>query len=155
VAWDFTVASDEFIHRDMIAARDRALAALDAHPIDFTVTADGPIDGGAVIQRKITGTLDAPLFLTDGRAVVGTKLARDASGLPALQGFYRIPFTAIVPRCAYSASQPVAMVMYGHGLLGSASETAGTVQQATAAELCAVLVGTDLRGMSMSDVGVV
>src|SRR6185436_5143625 len=38
VAWDFTVASDEFVHRDMIAARDRALAALASHPIDFSIT---------------------------------------------------------------------------------------------------------------------
>ena len=28
VAWDFTVASDDYIHRDMTAARDRAIAAL-------------------------------------------------------------------------------------------------------------------------------
>ncbi|HZJ67945.1 MAG TPA: hypothetical protein VFD36_30785, partial [Kofleriaceae bacterium] len=38
VAWDFTVASDELIHRDMIAARDRAVAALDSHPIEFTAS---------------------------------------------------------------------------------------------------------------------
>ena len=68
VAWDFTVASDELIHRDMIAARDRALAALAGHPIGFTIASDAPIDDGKVIQRKITGTLDAPLFLTRGGA---------------------------------------------------------------------------------------
>jgi hypothetical protein len=152
VAWDFTVASDQFLHRDMIAARDRAIAALDAHPIQFTVTSDAPIDDGAVIRRKITGTLDAPLFLTGGGATtLGTKIARDADGLPALQGFYQIPFTAIVPACAYTAKAPVAMVLYGHGLLGSSGETAGGVQQTTAAELCAVFAGTDLRGMSISD----
>ena len=38
VAWDFTVASDDFIHGDMIAARDRTIAALDTHPIAFTIT---------------------------------------------------------------------------------------------------------------------
>jgi hypothetical protein len=157
LAWDFTVASDEFIHRDMIAARDRAIAALDGHPIEFAVTANAPIDDGKRIRNRITGTLDAPLFLTqNGAPAVGTKVARDASGLPALQGFYRIPFTAIVPACAYEpASQPVAMVMYGHGLLGTSNETAGSVQQTTAVELCAVFVGTDLRGMSTPDLTVV
>jgi len=152
VAWDFTVASDEFLHRDMIAARDRAIAALDTHAIEFTITSDGMIDDGKVIQRKITGTLDAPLFLTGGGASnLGTKIARDSAGLPALQGFYKIPFTAIVPACAYSAKAPVPMVLYGHGLFGSASETAGSVQQTTAAELCAVFAGTDMRGMSVND----
>jgi hypothetical protein len=156
VAWDFTVASDEFLHRDMIAARDRALAALDTHPIVFTVTGDAPIGDGQIIRRKLTGTLDAPLFLTQGGASSpGTRIARDAAGLPALQGFYQIPFTAIVPACAYTAKAPVGMVIYGHGLLGSSGETAGGVQQATAAELCAVLVGTDLRGMSEIDLSAV
>jgi hypothetical protein len=151
VAWDFTVASDELVHRDMTAARDRAIAALAGHPIRFTVASDAPIDDGKVIQRKITGTLDAPLFLTQGGAAgPGTTIARDGDGLPALQGFYQIPFTAIVPTCA-SAKAPVAMVLYGHGVLGSSSETAGSVQQTTAAELCVVLVGTDLRGMSLLD----
>jgi len=152
VAWDFTVASDQLLHRDMIAARDRAITALDAHPIQFAISSDAPIDDGTVIRRKITGTLDAPLFLTDGGATrPGTKIARDAAGLPALQGLYAIPFTAIVPACAYTATTPVAMVMYGHGLMGSAAETAGSVLQTTASEVCAVFVGTDMRGLSTPD----
>jgi hypothetical protein len=156
LAWDFTVASDELLHRDMIAARDRAIAALDGHPIAFAIATDAPVDDGRVIQRRISGTLDAPLFLTqNGTPAVGTKIARDASGLPALQGFYTIPFTAIVPACAYNAAAPVGMVMYGHGLLGTANETAGGVQRTTAADLCMVFVGTDMRGMSTPDAPVV
>jgi hypothetical protein len=153
VAWDFTVASDDFVHRDMIAARDRAIAALDGHPIEFAITGDTAIDDGSVIRRKITGVLDAPLLLTQGGAPKsGTRIARDASGLPAVQGFYSIPFTAIVPACAYTAGEPVGMVLYGHGLMGSSSETSGRVQQTTASELCMVFAGTDMRGMATVDV---
>jgi len=153
VAWDFTVASDTFIHRDMVAASQRALTALDSHPIQFTILTDAPIDTGSVIKRRITGTLDAPLFLTNnGTFVSGTTVARDADGLPTQQGFYQIPFTAIVPTCAYTASAPVGMVIYGHGLLGGSDEAAGSVQQTTANELCLVFVGTDMRGMSTGDV---
>ncbi|HUJ61734.1 MAG TPA: hypothetical protein VLX92_24690 [Kofleriaceae bacterium] len=152
VAWDFTVASDDFIHRDMLAAKQRALDALSTHTIAFTITSDAPINDGSVIKRRITGTLDAPLFLTNnGTNAPGTVIARDGDGLPALQGFYQIPFTAIVPTCAYTASAPVGMVMYGHGLLGDSTETAGGVQQTTANELCMVFVGTDMRGMSAMD----
>ena len=152
VAWDFTVASDDFIHADMIAARDRALAALDAHPITFTITGDVPIDNGTVIKRRIEGTFDAPLILTNsGKNNPGTHVARGADGLPEVQGFYRVPFTAIVPACAYTASAPVGVVMYGHGLLGDSGETAGGVQRTTASELCLVFVGTDMRGMSTMD----
>src|SRR5262249_45998456 len=37
VAWDFTVASDAFLHRETLAARDRAITALDSHSIAYTV----------------------------------------------------------------------------------------------------------------------
>ncbi len=152
VAWDFTVASDAYIHGDMIAARDRALAALSTHPIEFTIATDAPVDDGTVIKRRITGTLDAPLFLSnDGRAAPGTRVVRDAAGLPTVQGFYKIPFTAIVPACASTATSPVPMVIYGHGLLGDSGEAGGGVQRTTAAELCMVFVGTDMRGMSEMD----
>ena len=152
VAWDFTVASDAFVHRDMLTARERALTALASHPIQFTITSDTPVGDGSTIKRRITGTLDAPLFLNnDGAAVNHTRLLRDADGLPALQGFYQIPFSAIVPTCAYGAAAKVGMVMYGHGLMGDSEETTGGVQQATANELCMVFAGTDMRGMSTPD----
>ena len=153
VAWDFTVASDDYIHRDMAAARDRALAALQNHPQAFTITSDEPVDDGSVIKRKISGTFETPLFLTNnGGTTPGTVIARDADGLPALQGFYTVGFDAIVPACAYTATQPVGMVIYGHGLMGSSSEATGGVQRTTASELCMVFIGTNMRGMSEVDV---
>ncbi len=152
VAWDFTTRSDADMFRVPLAARDRAVTALASHVIDFTITQDEVQDPANPIARKITGTLDAPLLLTNGGVYGdGTKLALDAAGLPAVQGFYQIPFVAIVPRCAYTAGAPVPMILYGHGLMGSANETGGGVQRTTAAELCAVFVGTDMRGMSTSD----
>ena len=154
VAWEFTVASDDFIHRDMIAARDAAVTALDGHTIQYTITSDTPVS--ATITREIQGTLDAPLFLTNGGdAVQQPVMARGPDGLPAQQGWYQIPFTAIVPTCAYSSPTPVGMVIYGHGLMGDSTETAGGVQQTTASSLCMVFVGTDLRGMSSQDLAAV
>jgi len=151
VAWDFTVASDTWLRRDMTAARDRAVAAMATHPLQYTITSDTPEDG-LQIGRKLTGTVEAPLLLTNnGRNTFGTKIARDADGLPAVQGFYRIPFTAIVPACAYTSLVPVGMVIYGHGLMGDAGETDGGAQRTTAADLCMVFVGTDMRGMSTMD----
>jgi hypothetical protein len=153
LAWDFTVASDAFVFSDATAARDRAVAALATHPITYEIRTDAPVDDGSVIRRKLTGTFDAPLLLTNGGAAApGTKLARDAAGLPEVQGFYKVPFTAIVPACAYETNRaPVPMVVYGHGLLGASDQTASGVLRTTAAELCMVFVGTDLRGMSTAD----
>jgi hypothetical protein len=152
VAWDFTVASDDFLHRDMISARDQTIAQLQNHPIGFTILTDAPINDGSVIKRRITGTFDAPLFLTnDGKFNPGTVIARDANDLPMFQGFYQIPFSAIVPMCAYTSATPVPMVIYGHGLMGDSAEATGGVQQKTASEDCLVFVGTNMRGMSTPD----
>jgi len=156
VAWDFTTASDTFLHREMIAARDRTVAALQTHTIAFTVLTDQPINDGSIIKRRITGTLDAPLFLTHGGDPgMAPTVVFDADGLPAMQGFYQIPFAAIVPACAYTSATPVPMVMYGHGLLGDSTEATDSVQQTTSSELCMVIAGTDFRGMSQIDTAAV
>jgi hypothetical protein len=152
LAWDFTVASDEFLHREMIAARDRALSAIANHPLGYTITTDQPDPGHAGIQRYITGTLDAPLFLTTADiGVDGTTTVRDADNLPVVQGFYQIPFAAVVPACAYTSPTPVPMIIYGHGLLGDATEVDCCGVPPVAVDLCMVIAGTDLRGMSQND----
>jgi hypothetical protein len=153
VAWDFTVASDDFLHREMIAARDRTLAALQNHPITYTIKTDQqPDPNNAGIARYVTGTLQAPLILdTPAFNVDGTDTVRDADGLPVVQGFYDIPFSAVVPACAYTSPTPVPMIMYGHGLLGDSTEVDCCGVPPVAADLCMVIAGTDLRGMSQND----
>jgi hypothetical protein len=154
LAWDFTVASDDFILGDVLSARDQALAALDATPQGYEVFGDEVVDDGSVIAHKIEGEFDAPLFLTnDGRYNTGTLLARDSAGAPALQGTYRAPFTAIIPTCAYTAPAPVGIMIYGHGLMGDAGQVASGAVRDTAAEACVVAIGTDMRGMSTMDIG--
>ena len=157
VAWDFTVASDDFLHREMIAARDRALAAIANHPLAYTIATDQqPDPGNANIARYITGTLDAPLFLTTAAyGVDGTTTVRDAQGLPVVQGFYQIPFAAVVPACAYTSPTPVPMIIYGHGLLGDSTEVDCCGVPPVATDLCMVIAGTDMRGMSENDTGAV
>jgi hypothetical protein len=153
VAWDFTTASDESMQADVLAARDVAMPVMgDAGTnLGFVVESDGP-HSDERIRRRIDGTFEAPLFLTqDGAYAPGTELARDAAGNPQMMGMYDIPFTAIVPECAYSQA-PVPILLYGHGLLGKAADqvTSGALRT-TADALCMVVIGTDMRGMSESD----
>ncbi|HEY1558103.1 MAG TPA: hypothetical protein VGF94_24905 [Kofleriaceae bacterium] len=156
LAWDFTVASDDFLHREMIAARDRALAAV-VDPVTFTIATDQqPDPNNANIARYITGKLHVPLFLnTPSFGVEDTTVVDDAQGLPVVQGFYDVPFAAIVPACAYTSPTPVPMIMYGHGLLGDSTEVDCCGVPPVAVDLCAVIAGTDLRGMSQQDTGAV
>jgi hypothetical protein len=154
LAWDFTVASDEYLRRDPTTARDLTIAWLDANPQTYSVISDEPVD--ADIARRIDGEFDAPLFLTnDGNYVPRTVIARDAAGLPEIQGTYRIPFTAIIPQCALDATEPVGMIIYGHGLNGTGEQAASGALRDTARDLCMVIMGTDMRGMSSPDVGAI
>lgn len=155
LAWDFTVASDQFLHREMTAARDRALAAVGNRPITYSISTDGP-DTDPKIARYITGKLDVPLFLNTPKfGIANTTTVRDADNLPVVQGFYQIPFAAIIPACAFTSATPVPMILYGHGLLGDGTEVDCCGIPTVAEDLCMVVAGTDLRGMSEQDTGAV
>ena len=67
-------------------------------------------------------------------------------------GLYRVPFTAIIPQCAITATTPVPIMIYGHGLLGEGTQAASGGTRAAAAEVCAIAIGTDMRGMAAMDV---
>ena len=153
VAWDFVTGSREALQADLVAAREAALALIEAEgdALGFEVTSD-EAPGDERFAREIEGELDAPLFLGDGGDFSSeATLLRGADGLPAASGTYRIPFTAIVPACALEAEAPVPLLVYGHGLLGTADQVASGGTRTAAAGLCMVTIGTDLRGMSTPD----
>jgi hypothetical protein len=154
VAWDFVTASRESMRRDMIAARDAALALLDESMagLQFEIERDQP-GTDPRFAREIEGVLEAPLLLTEGGDVTpATRLNRGADGLPAADGLYRIPFDAIIPTCALDAPTPVPIMVYGHGLLGTSDQVMSSGTRIAASQLCMVAIGTDLRGMSEADV---
>ena len=153
-AWDFTTRSRTQVQSDLLHARENALAIMgtDGSALDYTVTKE-ETPGDTRIAKQYTGTYDAPLFLTNPSPSDTTaQLLRDASGFPKPNGLYRAPFTAIVPQCAYDSPTPVPIFLYGHGLLGASNQVASGGTRAAAAEICAVAVGTDMRGMSDVDV---
>lgn len=153
-AWDFTTASRTSVRADLVDARTAALALMGTNgsALDFTAVTDAPsTDPG--IARRIDGTFDAPLFLTNGGSPApSTQLVRDADGKPMAGGLYRAPFTAIIPQCALDSATPVPIMIYGHGLLGSANQVNSSGTRTAAAQLCVVAIGTDMRGMSDIDV---
>lgn len=152
-AWDFTTGSGEAVRADLLDARDRALALMGTNGSALTFTSTDTPQGDVRIARRVDGEYDVPLFLTNnGSTAVSTKLARDGAGRPEAQGMYRAPFTAIIPQCAIDSLTPVPLMIYGHGLLGASNQVASSGTRHAAAGVCAVVVGTDLRGMSEVDV---
>jgi hypothetical protein len=155
VAWDFTTRSRANVQNDLFYARKAALEMMGTNgsALSYTIDKD-EVPTDTRFARRIDGTYDSPLFLTmNGSFAPTVTMNRDAAGHPVPMGFYKAPFTALVPTCAISATGPVPVIEYGHGLLGQAIDqvSSGGAKNA-GAEVCAILIGTDMRGMSSEDV---
>lgn len=151
-AWDFTTRSRESVRADLLNARDAGLPLMGTNGSALTYTATEMSQGDTRFAKRYDGTFDAPLFLSGTNASPGIKMLRDGDGKPKPNGLYRVPFTAMVPECALTSPTPVPILVYGHGLLGNATQVASSGPRHAAAAACAVLVGTDMRGMSDIDV---
>jgi hypothetical protein len=152
VAWTFTVASSETLAGRMLSMRDDAFGRLAGGAPEFAVTAtrDDVRDGVAHI---VDGTFEVPLFLEGDGAPGSPMVFGENDDRPVASGTYTANFTCVVPEEGVTdgGARPV---VYGHGLLGSAtSEVASSHVQHTVSEINALYCGTDWIGMSGGDVG--
>jgi hypothetical protein len=177
LAWDFTVASERNLTERALHIRNDAYALLgDDDLTDLQVQGSAPqytvsgttdyppcgTDGcqsgeDDQIARKVDGNFVVPCYLNAAGCPPGARF----SYLPGETLPQRIPgntqvanFTCLIPRVAVdgAAVDPARPSLYGHGLLGSASEvTAGNVK-AMANEHNFVFCATDWSGMSTQDV---
>jgi hypothetical protein len=151
-AWDFTTRSRETVRADLVNARDAALPLMGTMGGSLTYTSTMTAQGDTRFAARYDGEFDAPLFLSQILPGPGVKLLRDSAGKPKPNGLYKVPFTAIVPQCALTSATPVPILIYGHGLLGDATQVASSGTRNAAAEGCYVAIGTDMRGMADVDV---
>ncbi len=154
LAWDFTTQSSESVAGRSLAMRDDAFSILGADAPAFTVDlVTEPLDGN--IFRRIDGTFQVPLYLTDG-GIPGAALRRGLDGYPSNEGdFFTANYRCIIPYAATTGGAapavPARPSLYGHGLLGSHTEvTAGNVR-AFSNEHNFVLCATDWTGFASDD----
>ena len=168
LAWDFTVASERSLSERALAIRDDAFAALgDRNLADMRVEGSAPTFAvtdvtdytsaeDARIARRVDGSFLVPCYLDLPGCPPGARFTY----LPGKSVPERIPgntmvanFTCLIPRAAVDGPEivPARPSLYGHGLLGSASEiTAGNIK-AMANEHNFVFCATDWAGMSTQD----
>jgi hypothetical protein len=157
--WDFTVASAKSLAGPALIMRTLAYQWLTTHhtasstpsaAADFapTYAVTSVTDTGGV--RDVHGTFQVPLFLKDTTPF--SKLVTDTSGNPKINGKKTWPadFICVMPDTIQSAG-PATPTVYGHGLLGDASEVEGSSFSAGVAH---DLMGcaTDWVGMSSNDI---
>jgi hypothetical protein len=168
LAWDFTTASKRNLSERALSIRNDAFAQLGE-----TQLRGGTVEGSSPqfsvsqvtdytpaqddkIARKVDGTFVVPCYLNSPGCPPGSRFAyAPGSSVPLrTPGNMQLAnFTCLIPRVAVDGAQVVQsrVSLYGHGLLGSASEiTAGNIKS-MANEHNFVFCATDWSGMSTQD----
>ena len=174
-AWNFTVASPQSETGRMLAIRNNAFAQLgDKNLSDlkaqgrapaFTITSSTPLtssSGTPVTAANgdtftvVQGTYQVPCYLKVCGASATAGFHYGPGG-----GLYRTPtqikgnvattnLECLVPSAA-TALTPARISVYGHGLLGSASEVTDGWMQALASQYDMVFCSTDFWGLAQGD----
>lgn len=153
LAWDFTVASTRSLTERLLHMRDDAFGRLGNSAPRFTVTAvdDRP---EPELLRRITGTFEVPSYMT-GDGGPGQRLHYGADGLPEVNGVYSAFFVCNIPNAVLGESGAVAAAraaVYGHGLLGNATEINARNVRRMGDEHRFVFCATRWIGMSFEDI---
>lgn len=145
LAWDFNIASVENITGRMLHIRDEAFASLGGavpgysvtEVIDFATCGNDGCQSGEdeQIAREVSGTFMVPNFLNSDAGGPGSSFFYDTpdDGLPDRIGGDNLFEARFVCRIARSVAEDFDVApkmqarpsLYGHGLLGSASEVKG------------------------------
>lgn len=165
LAWVFTVASDANNTSRELAMRNDAFAQLGDSNLEdgvpqgvspsFVVTKVENEPNPGQIARRVKGTFLVPCYLFPSCAP-GGKMQLNGEGAPIQNGTWTANFDCIIPLSATTG--PAAQgrpSLYGHGLLGSASEVGSSPQRSLSQEHKIVQCATDEIGMAESDVPVV
>jgi hypothetical protein len=162
LAWEFNTASSQGLHSRLLSMRDQALAFVGltgpAITIDsteeFVPVEDGsgrPVDPD--MRYRVEGTITVPSFLTNKTIafVNHTVLNLDANGVPQRGPDRDVHFWMVVPHSTASATISHGLIQYGHGLLGSGSQTMGGHNRKIANTHHYVIFGCDLAGFSEAE----
>jgi hypothetical protein len=149
LAWDFVTASEESITRPLLSMRDDALARVAAGGYGYTIdqVKENP---DPRLLRQVHGTFDAPWYI-EGEGALST-LGFGADGLPAFQRVGSAPFAINVPKCAETATGPLRVVIFGHGLFGTEyGEIDSDYHRSLVNDLCVIEIAGAWLGLSLED----
>jgi len=150
LAWDVVIASDATATSHLTGMRDTALAMVDAGALSYAIVDGGPPTTDPSLLAQVSATVDVPLFLADGGPA--SEMIFDDAGAPAVNGTTTANVTVNVPTCAQTATTPLPVLVFGHGLFGNAKGTmSNTTLTSLANQWCLVLIGTDWIGLSSND----
>jgi hypothetical protein len=161
LAWDFHTGSSDSLHGRMLAMRDDALMRVGPRgprlAVDNVTTFLPMRDGSGRpydedIAMEISGTFEVPHYMRPRRlgSLMGWEMNYDASGRPAANGTRAPRFWIRIPHSALRG-EPHGLVMYGHGLLGSAEEVRAGYNGHIANTNNLIFFAANMSGMAEED----
>mgnify|MGYP000114643477 FL=1 len=158
LAWSFPTRSDAEATAKLTAVRDTIFAAFPAGgpevQIDDVLACGGiaPPDGcHPDLRYIIDGTIFVPSVVLPGDEL-GVRLIRtDDDGNPVVDGTEAWPFRLQLPNSAYTGAEPIPVLQYGHGFLGSYNEANNSWLRELGERQGMAILATSMQGMNESD----
>ncbi|TNE51729.1 MAG: hypothetical protein EP343_03350 [Deltaproteobacteria bacterium] len=153
-SWDFWTASDEPLLNEMIGMRDTMFKQVgeDGPEYEIRDVFNFSVEEKKNVMRMVQGVMKVPSFLTKDEP--GGLVLRDNDGKPKVRGVGEFRFQVHIPRCVKDKKEPVPIMIFGHGLFGSAKgEMDSGYQRQLINRLCMVQIGNDWIGLSEADAG--
>jgi hypothetical protein len=150
LAWDVHTASDVSSTQHLYGMVATTLAWLDDTGGHYDISAVNDTPADPDLWREIVGTFHVPSFLTSDAPTATLNL--DAAGMPAVRATGTAPFVVHIPQCALTATTPLPIIVFGHGLFGTAQdELSSLYEKQVAQKLCMIQIGTDWIGLANYD----
>ena len=153
LAWEFRTGSQQLIQSNLLfLVQDslKRLASAGVQVADVKVS-DKDKSKQPKVLRSITGNMLVPSYLES--EAKGSWLKLDAAGKPVYQRMQKFPFFIHIPRCAETATKPLPVFIFGHGLFGTLTgELTSSYHKALQQELCMVTAQGLWMGLSEPDV---
>jgi len=152
LAWDVHTASDDSSTQHLFGMVATSLDWLEGGGGQYDISAvnDNDSTTDPNLWREIVGTFHVPSFLTSDDPTATLNV--DAMGNPSVRATGTAPFVVHIPQCALTATKPLPIIVFGHGLFGTAKdELSSDYQKQVAQQLCMIQIGTDWIGLAQYD----
>jgi len=158
LAWSFPTQSAEEATSTLLAVRDAVFDALPAAGPDYTIdtllVCDGPGQPAGCpsgIRVILDGTIHVPSAVLPADELGVRRLRRDAEGDIVVEGVEDWPFRLQLPHAAFTGDDPVPVLQYGHGFLGSSAEANNGWLRDMADRTGFAILATSMQGMNGDD----
>ncbi|NLH50632.1 MAG: hypothetical protein GX444_18810 [Myxococcales bacterium] len=154
LAWDFMVASKEYLTGSVLSMRETALEEAGGTGLGYTITSVQD-DPNQYLARIVEGDFEVPNYLT-----ADNELVYDENHHPIRQAENAwFPYTMIIPKKAETLGQPLPLVVFGHGIFGNGRDYLtswpGTTIHQWAEETGVIMIATDWIGLSDGDLDLI